>query len=722
MRKRRLALLVLGVPALLLLVLVGVGYAMVSVPAPNDGSTAQATRVLYADGAEIGRIGKSNRVLVPIDKVSDPAQKAVLAAEDRGFYHEPGISPTGIARALFTNLRGGGSVQQGGSTITQQYAKNAYLSSERTYTRKVREVFIALKLSHSRSKDEVLGDYLNTIYFGRGADGIEVAAKTYFGKSAKDLTAAQGAVLASSIRSPAGYDPTRHPQAARARWAYVLDGMVGQGWLSAQERATLTYPRVLKPGEGTGVAANDRSGTKGYILDKVEEELQAKAGLGPDEVRSRGYVVTTTLRRKAQDAAVAAVHDAVPGPKQSSNKDPVAALVSMEPGDGGVVAYVAGRQGNGGTDYASDETALRQPGSSFKPYVLATALDQGVGLDTQYDGSEPQQICGQTIRNDAGDPPLGQTDLVKGLALSVNTVYFRVACDVGPSKVADMAHNAGIPRSVTLAESKGSTVGAGIGLGIYGVHVIDQAVGYSTFAAKGLEAEPYFVQKVARPDKSSVYTAKTKTRQAFSEGIAADATYAMQQVVKSGTGTRAALSGRPVAGKTGTTSDNKDAWFCGFTPQLATVVWLGRPDNQGLKGVLGVSGGISGGRVPAQIFKAYMDKALDGEPVQDFPPRADVGSSQSTPSSAPTVVATTSAPVPQTTAPSPVASTPSAVPSASPSASPSAAPTTAAPTTAAPAPSTNPPSIRPSIVPTRPPTTAPPSRGPGGGVGGGGGH
>jgi membrane peptidoglycan carboxypeptidase len=228
-----------GVFFLLLFLLGVIGYAMTDLPKP--GGTNQASSIRYSDGAEIGRVGAENRKLVSLDNVSEPAQKAVLAAEDRGFYSEPGISPRGIFRALVANLRGGG-VQQGGSTITQQYAKNAYLSHERTFTRKVKEFFISLKLAHKLSKDQILENYLNTIYFGRGAAGIEVASNTYFNKHAKDLTVAEGAVLAASIRSPAAYDPSRHSTRAEDRWRYVLDGMVKKGWLTKEERDGLTYP------------------------------------------------------------------------------------------------------------------------------------------------------------------------------------------------------------------------------------------------------------------------------------------------------------------------------------------------------------------------------------------------------------------------------------------------------------------------------------------------
>ncbi|HVE74696.1 MAG TPA: transglycosylase domain-containing protein, partial [Mycobacteriales bacterium] len=342
------------------LVLGGVGYAVTDIPPPSAFATGQATRILYAGvGGEIGRLG-SNRISVPLESVPDGAQKAVLAAEDRGFYSSSGLSPKGITRALFANVRSGG-VEQGGSTIEQQYAKNAFLTQDRTFQRKLREVFIAVKLSRTKSKDSILEDYLNTIYFGRGALGIEAAAQVYFGRSSKFLTTSQGAVLAASVRSPAAYDPSRHPERAKGRWDYVLDGMVKQGWLSPSERASMVYPKVLPPGSGSKV--NDLSGPKGHIITQVTEEL-ARKGFPEDRLAAGGLVVQTSLRRPAQEAAVRAVESVVgKGAKLKG------ALVSVKPGTGEVFAYYGGSTGVG-FDYAN-QGAGRQPGSSFKPYVLA---------------------------------------------------------------------------------------------------------------------------------------------------------------------------------------------------------------------------------------------------------------------------------------------------------------------------------------------------------------
>ncbi len=686
-------IVLVAIPSTLLglLLLFVLGYVLTTVPPASAVSQAQATVIRYAGGEELARLG-TNRELVPLSQVSEPAQKAVLAAEDRGFYSEPGISPRGILRALFTNVRGGGSVQQGGSTITQQYAKNAYLTADRTYTRKVKELFISLKMTRQRSKEQILEDYLNTIYFGRGAYGIQAASKAYFGSGANaaTLTPEQGAVLASSIRSPSGYDPAKHPDLASGRWTYVLDGMVSQHWLDAGRRAAMVYPKVVAP--GTGTVGADLSGPTGHIVDAVQDEL-LRDGFAEDVVNSGGLTVTTTIDKRAQDAAVKAVQVVDKGDKGDTALQ--GALVAVVPGDGAVRAYYGGANG-AGLDYAGGiapgGAVAHQPGSSMKPYVLATALQQGISLSTTYDGDSPQTISGQVVNN-AGDEQGGRADLSTALAQSLNTVYFRLAVDVGPAKVADTAHAAGIPADVRLASPTTGRAEAGIALGQYEVHVTDQAVGYATFAAQGIRATPYVVGKVERGGRTE-FTAKPVTSRAFAANVSADATYAMQQVITSGTGTRARLAGgRPAAGKTGTTDKSNNVWFCGFTPQLSTAVWFGYGDPA--RSVAGTGGReSSGGTFSAPVWKAFMDAALAGQPVQRLPPRAGVGRNQG--SAAPT----TTPPSPtQTVMPSPTRSpVPSATATPTPTGSPSPTPSPSRSPRRTP-PTTTPPATKPAATP-----------------------
>lgn len=669
-----------------LVLLCAVVYAQTEIPSPNSVVTAQTTVITYADGAEMGRIGAQNRRSVALETVPADVQHAVLAAEDRNYYSEPGISPRGIVRAVWVDLRGG-SASQGGSTITQQYAKNAYLTQQKTVSRKFREIFYAVKLDHSRSKDAVLEDYLNSIYFGRGAYGIQTAAETYFHTTVDHLDAAQGAVLAALIRAPAYYDPVTHPTAARDRWHYVLDGMVGKRWLTRSEAAALRYPTASRD-----KPRNTLGGPNGYIIDAVRKEL-ATLGFDENRLNSGGLTVRTTINRKAQDAAVAA-ENAVLG-KVSG---PVSALVAVEPGNGAVRAMYGGR------DYVAQPRNLatqasRLPGSSFKPYTLATALKQGISLKTVYDGTSPKFVRGygknDQVRNDSGEQCY-RCDLVTALERSVNTVFVPLAIDVGPSAVAATAHAAGIPDSVRLADPSGFTA-AGITLGVYGVHPIDQAVGFATFAARGTRAEPYLVAGVTDRDGRALYRVRPKTAGAFTADVAADATYAMRQVIEGpqGTARRARLAGdRPAAGKTGTTSENKDAWFVGFTPQLSAAVWIGNENNAPLTNVPGFRGGIYGGTLPAEIWKQFMDTALAGVAPVDFPPPTYVGSTStglSAPPPSPTAVPTSAAPSPTPSPPSPTPApspSPSPVPSRTPPPSsppPSPLPTSPAPTSPPPA-------------------------------------
>ena len=616
-RWKRLLLLGSAGSVLGVALLVGVGYAMTDVPEPNESAVATATRILYSDRSEMGRVGQENRIPVPLSKVPEHVQLAVLSAEDRGHYTNPGINPKGITRALFANVRGGG-VEQGGSSITQQYAKNAFLTQDRTFSRKVKEVFIALKMSRTVEKDKILEDYLNTIYFGRQASGIEVASQVYFGRPVDQLSVAQGAVLAASIKSPASLDPQKHPEYAKARWEYVLDGMVKQGWLTEADRAKQVYPPVAKIGAGN--RNNDLSGPKGHVIQQVLAELETK-GFDEAELSGGGLVVETTIRKKAQEAAIAAVQD-LTGDKPKED-DLQGALVSVQPGTGQVWAYYGGATGTG-FDFAKNNEVGRSPGSSFKPYVLATALEEGLSLRTRLDGNNEKDFPGipEPIEN-FGEESYGRVDLIEATQRSINTAYFELGLEVGPKKVAELAHRAGIPDSTKLEQPDG-TVEGGIALGKYDVQVIDQAVGFATFANRGVPAKPFMVRKV-EDDGTAVDPAEAEVgERAFSEDVAADATYAMQQVVERGTGRGARLDGgREAAGKTGTSSDNEDAWFVGYTPQLSTAVWLGYAQKKTIEidGVEATGGGFS-----SRIWKAYTDIALEGQPEEDFPEPVYVGS------------------------------------------------------------------------------------------------
>jgi membrane peptidoglycan carboxypeptidase len=655
-------------------VLVGIGYATTPIPNPSSFATAQATTLYYSDGkTKLATLGSTTRIDVSLKQVPPDVQHAVLAAEDRHFYSEPGISPTGIMRALWADLRGG-EISQGGSTITQQYVKNAYLTSDRTFTRKFKEIFIATKLANSRSKQEILEDYLNTIYFGRGAYGIQAASRAYFGKDVSKLDAAEGAVLAATISRPSYYDPAVNEAAARARWQYVIDGMVEQHWLDRGEAASLDYPHVIKVTKRAGSSCN---GPTGFICQAVRNELE-KHGFDDARLSIGGYRVVTTIDKDAQAAAVAA-EKANNGEYQGDGVDKgrESGLVSVEPGDGAIRAMYGGSRycpsvhkhpdsctdlsgvtgAFGGGDYT------RPPGSSFKPYTLIAALKQDIGLESTYPGPSQITIDGDTIHNSEGET-CGVCTLTEALAKSINTIFVPLADQVGPEKVVEAAYDAGIPKSRDLPAVPALT------LGTDDVSPLDQAVGFATIAAQGVRAEPYLVDKVETLKRDVVYRAKKKTERVFDEDVMADATYAMTKVFDCGIGGTAcgrALTDRPVAGKTGTngeTEGNLDAWFIGFTPQLSTAVWYGNTDRK--KPVTSNGAQLYGAGLPALTWQQMMAQAMSGAPVEAFPPPAHIGSNEGTVTRTPTPTETTTG-----------------TPSETPSETPTGVPTSVSPTATA---------------------------------------
>ncbi|GAB2909183.1 transglycosylase domain-containing protein [Rhodococcus aerolatus] len=677
-----------------------VAYVSVDVPRPEDLRTNQVATILAADGTSV--IGKvvppeGNRTDVPITAIPEHVRNAVLAAEDRSFYTNPGFSLTGTARATLNNLRGRDT--QGGSTITQQYVKNALVGSEQTLLRKMEELVVSTKMARQSSKDEILSAYLNTIYFGRGAYGIAAAAQTYFGKPVEQLTVAEGAVLASSIQSPSYNDPENNPQVALDRWGFVLDGMVSQGWLPAAERATETYPTVLPR-----AAANDGSdatGPEGLIRTQVLQELST-SGISEQQLNTEGLQITTTIDPKAQAAAVSSAQEVLTGEPGNLRS----AVVSVDPRSGAVRAYYGGNDGNG-FDYASSTNL--QPGSSFKVFVLAAALQKGVALSDVYDGSSGQTIQGQLVNNSDGES-CGSCTVSRALLLSINTIFYQITADIGPDAVAAAAHAAGVPTTFpgtntpTLVNPDGSGPNNGIALGAYETRPIDMAAAYSTFAAQGQQHPPYFVQKVVTADGTVLLDRGTPAgTQAFEPNIANNVTKAMQPIA-SASRSHGLAGGRPSAAKTGTTQlgdtgENRDAWMVGFTPSLSTAVWVGSPDGTAITNSSGSI--IYGSGLPADIWKSTMDGALDGTPDEDFPEAAAIESTQTyVPQTTQAPRRTTQAPVttqaptttttqapPTTTTEAPPTTTEPPVTTTAPGAGGGGGgrPTTTAPTTTAPA-------------------------------------
>ena len=668
------------------LVAAGVAYLWFSTPIPKEASALsriQGTTVLYSDGSVLGNIGATNRHTVDLSQVPTVVQRAVLAAEDRKFYSEPGISITGIARAVVVDLTGGHV--QGGSTITQQYAKNAYLTQQRTFSRKLREVVIAQKLDLSYTKQSVLAAYLNTIYFGRGSYGIQAAAKAYFGKDVSKLDAAEGAVLAAAIQRPSYLDPLVHPAASEARWTYVVNGMIKEGWLDSVPIYPLKNVVKYTPVRVTG--------PNGFVIEAVQKELAAS---NIDQAKlALGATIVTTIDKNAQAAAIKAEDDQLNHKVKSltSKNPPVSALVAMQPSDGAIRALYGG-QGSTNGDCSVREggclnlatQGLFQPGSSFKPYVLAASeLWGNGGLLTRVNGPAVlPDPPGADIHNDNAES-YSDISLTNALAQSVNTVYVPLAHQVGPPKVALLAQGAGIPTSIKLSDA-GQTTDR-IALGVYPVHPIDQATGYAALCNGGNRITPFLVRSVKSQGGESLYKAKPSSVHVIDPKITADVDYAMQQVVASGTAKGAALGARQVAGKTGTTQNNTNAWFVGCTApakttgQLVTAVWVGHAATvTPLTDIPGFEKGLFGGQIPAGIFHDFMTTAMAGKPLVPFPaPAYYSGPKPASPLTAAPTTTTTPSPTRTTPTPKPTKTTPKPVVTTTTQAVVTTAPTSTAP-------------------------------------------
>ena len=581
-------------------------YFTVSIPDPNAFVNSQSTIIQYADGQEIGRLGSENRTSVKLANIPLHVREAVLAAEDRKYYSESAVSPLGIARALFNDLRGG--TLQSGSTITQQYAKTAFLTSAQSITRKVKEIVIAIKLQQQMSKDQILENYLNTIYFGRGSYGVQTASEVYFGRTVDQLSISQAAVLASILNAPGLYDPSyggNNLKRLQNRWSYVLDGMLKEKWITQKERDRAKFP-TLKP----RVTSGSLAGPKGYVMSWVVHELK-NLGFTEEQLQTGGYIIKTTLEKKAQEAAVDAVDKVMPA---KTFPDLHVGLVSIRPGTGEIVAMY------GGKDYLVSQLnnatqSIAQAGSSFK----------GIPLTSIWNGASPK------VFDDPGSgiPYLvtnynheqyGNINLLDATAESVNTVFVPLGIKAGLSNVVDVARRAGIPDSVNLLASPS------VSLGVASPHVIDLASAYATFAANGVYAKPLIIKEVDGANQGILYQGSISTQQVFQPNVMSDLTYALEQVTQRGTASSALASfGRPSAGKTGTTTNSASAWFNGFTPQLATTVGMFRNDSTlSLNGMGGLPS-VTGGTYPAMIWNAMMKKALAGTPVQGFSAPSNIG-------------------------------------------------------------------------------------------------
>lgn len=652
-------------------------YFTTPIPEPEDMALAESTTVYYADGqTQMGTFAEINRQIIDPSTLPEHVGQAVVASEDRRFYQNSGIDPVGIARALWNNLSG--NPRQGGSTLTQQYVERYYTGQTTGYWDKAEEVVLAIKIDRQQSKDEILGHYLNTIYFGRGAYGIEMAAQNYFGKSAVELTVSESALLAGVIPAPSRWDPAIDPDQAQQRWDRTLRFMVESGYITQAERDAMEYPTTIDPSQN-----NNLEGPNGYLLQMVRTELLNRAELTDEEIDTGGFTVISTIDPALQEAAVQAAQD-IPDDHAPNLR---VGLVSLDNETGAI------RAAYGGADYleiqrnaATQDVA--QAGSTFKVFTLVAALAEGIRLEERFSSYSPMTIepYGWEVNN-YDLRGRGTIDLVEATAFSVNTSYAQLNAEVGPDKTAEMAVTLGLPETTSGLDSEISNV-----LGTASPTALQMAKAYSTLANEGVKREPFVVSEVRSGDDSTVYRGETEGERVIDAQVAADATYAMTQVIERGTGSTASEIGRPAAGKTGSSNEYRSAWFVGYVPQLTTAVAMFQPGEDGSEEIITPFGGyqqISGGSVPTTIWTNFMEQAVADLPVVDFPER----SSPARPTYQPPVTPSTPQPTEEPTSEEPEPTpdpepTPEPEPTPTPTTPPPSTPppSTPAPTTPAPEP------------------------------------
>ena len=594
--------------ALCLVVFAGLGFGYIfaayqSLPAVgNNMRPAVSSQVFDSHGRLITTLhSDQNRLPIDINKVPQNLQNAFIAAEDNRFYEHIGIDPIGIFRAIFANLTNRG-IAQGGSTITQQLAKNAFLSQEQTLKRKIQEAMLALEIEHKYSKKEILEMYMNQIYFGQGAYGIQTAAKTYFNKDVNELTLTQCAMLAGLPKSPNYYSPFNNLNEAKKRKNVVLDQMVKYGYVSAAEAEDAKNQDLGLSKSHQSKEADEYASFIDYVSQQVAKKY------GDDALYKEGLKIYTTMDVDKQHAAVRAMRN-LPNNYTDENglTQPQAAIVSIDPKTGHILAMVGGR---GQDSFNRASMAVRQPGSAFKPFVYLTALQHDMTPDTTMD-DQPVTYGSWSPKN-AGGSYSGTMALSDALAHSVNTIAVQLADKVGTKNIIANAKKMGI----TTLDAKDDNLAMALGGLTKGVTPLEMASAYGTFANKGVHVKPTAIVKIldrdgnVLEDASTLEKEETKTR-VMSEREAYEMTTMLEGVIDHGTGTAAAI-GRPAAGKTGTTDDNTDAWFVGYTPDIVTAVWIG--DDTGSHSL----GEIYGGTIPAEIWKDYMSSATSDESGGDF--------------------------------------------------------------------------------------------------------
>ncbi|MFD9702715.1 transglycosylase domain-containing protein [Lentzea sp. NPDC059081] len=631
------AFVAIGLMILGPVIAVAVAYPLVDWPKPSDVAADQDKTItlLYSDGSEMGKITSpgQNRTMLTYEEIPENVKHAVLAAEDANFYENPGFDAKAILRAVWIQATGGSS---GGSGLTQQYIKKATNNEAPTLTRKFTEVVKAFKMSNESDHNTILTAYLNTVYFGRGANGFKAASQVYYKKEMKDLTPSEAALIAGMIQTPSWSEDEEYSQ---KRWEFVMGQMVQKNWISQADFDARKYPKPLnfedtQPGGLEGPLAR--------VSQQVQNEIDSEmVGLTMEKAQKTGITVHTTIDPKMQQAATDAVNVVMDG------QDPElrTSLSAIDPQTGAVRAYYPGKDGLKGIDYAKG--TIQEAGSSFKPFDLVAALKMGKGIGDTYDGTSPRKIAGVEIRN-AGASQCGkQCPIKQAMKESLNTVFYDMVASnegTGTLAVAKAAHEAGIPKSVqvggkmqdTLVGEGGNPPNAGISIGADNAQVrpFDMASAYATFAARGVYHEPFFITKIEGPSKDILYQHVDKPVPAFdpveekSRDIADNVTETLKDIPAY---SKIACAGnRECAGKTGThelpgsLDQNSKAWMVGYTPQLAASVWVGKDQgNQPIKDKTGRA--VFGSGLPGQMWKKFMDAALSGAPVEKFPKPKPLG-------------------------------------------------------------------------------------------------
>lgn len=631
------AFVALGLMLLGPVIAVAIAYPLVDWPKPEEIAADQNKTITlqYADNSEMTKITApgENRTMLTYDEIPETVKHAVLAAEDADFYENPGFDAKAILRAAWFQVTSGSG---GGSGLTQQYIKKATGKEDPTLTRKFTEVVKAFKMSNESDHNTILTAYLNTVYFGRGANGFKAAAQVYYKKDMKDLTPSEAALIAAMIQTPSWSEDKEHSQ---KQWKYVMGQMLQKNWIDQAYYDSQQWPQPLAFAE---TQPKSLDGPRGLIVDQIQEALEAeKTGVTFEQAQKTGVTIQTSIDPKMQAAAEEAVDEImVKGGQPEALKT---SLTAIDPTSGAVRAYWGGREGRGSFDYAKG--TLQEPGSSFKAFDLVAALQNGKGLGTTYDGTSPRRFPGVStpIRNSGNDNSCGKECPVRtAMIKSLNTVFYdMVVNDVGVAKTVKAAHQAGIPEQVNIGNGPkkllvgedGGTPNGGIALGgdQAVVRPFDMASAYATFAARGVYRAPFFIVKITGPDGAVLYQHADQPISAFdpdqskSQDIADNVTDVLKEIPKSSN--IPCAGGRECAGKTGThelsesagqgAGLNSKAWMVGYTPSISAAVWVGR--NEGNLPIRDKSGSnIFGSGVPGKIWQAFMNKALAGTQMERF--------------------------------------------------------------------------------------------------------